>query len=443
MKLINENLQKRIQVSVYALLFLCLLLGLSVVLEGCADECDIKRTYVYYEPVYTTVDELRSAVEQTTPRQIEGAGRLYFYNNYIFINQPGEGIHILDNNDPSNPALKSFVTIPGNFDLAIKGNVLYADSYVDLVVLDISDVQAISEIGRVKNVFNNYSYGYYGDLASGNIITGWEEKENVTVQKSECDAEIQAWGGILYEKGIAFTSDATVSPTMAPGTGSGPGVGGSMARFTINQDHLYALDNDSLQAFNITALNNPVAGKSVFLGWDIETIFPYKTNLFIGSRSGMHIVDVSQPASPEKISTYDHVRVCDPVVAQDDLAYVTLRSGSECEGFTNQLEIINIENLRSPELLYTYPMTNPHGLGIDGTSLFICDGQDGLKIFDASDPSKISDNMLAHYPGMNAFDVIPFENLLMMIGTDGLYQYDYSDPNNIKFLSKIAIGNAE
>ena len=45
--------------------------------------------------------------------------------------------------------------------------------------------------------------------------------------------------------------------------------------------------------------------------------------------------------------------------------------------------------------------------------------------------------MVAHYKDINATDVIPFNNLLMMIGEDGIFQYDYSDPKNIKLLSQI------
>lgn len=155
----------------------------------------------------------------------------------------------------------------------------------------------------------------------------------------------------------------------------------------------------------------------------------------------MHILDVTTPSNPVKVSTYEHVRVCDPVVVQDDLAYVTLRSGTQCEGFTNQLEVINIEDLTSPQLLEVYPMTNPHGLGIDEQMLFICDGDDGLKVYDASDITRIDERQLAHYAGINAHDVIPFNNVLIMIGKDGIYQYDYSNPQDVKFLSKIEVTN--
>jgi hypothetical protein len=157
----------------------------------------------------------------------------------------------------------------------------------------------------------------------------------------------------------------------------------------------------------------------------------------------MHIFDITTPATPTHVSTYAHVRSCDPVIVDGDYAYVTLRSGTTCQGFTNQLEVIDIKDVKSPQLLKTYAMTNPHGLGKDNSTLFICDGSAGLKVYDASDINLIENKQLAHYQDIHAYDVIPFNNTLMMIGEDGLFQYDYSDPKNIKLLSHIVASNEE
>jgi hypothetical protein len=443
MDTLNKRLQKRIHISLYVFLFLTGLLGLSVLLEGCSDKCTVQNEYVYFEPVYTSLNEVRDAVEVVDPKQITSVGKIYFKAGWLFVNEPGEGIHIFDNRDPAHPLAKSFLKIPGNYDLAIKNNTLYADSYIDLVVFDITDIDHINETNRLENIFSNYnSLGFYMDAQRG-LVTDWKEAKEVTVYESDCEMDVQPWGGAFYNEGIAWSSSASFDSraAIAPGNGSVSGVGGSMARFTINADHLYTLDGGDVQAINISNESNPVAASRTNIAWDMETIFPYGNNLFIGSRSGMHILDISSPAVPVKISTYEHVRVCDPVVVQDDLAFVTLRSGSECEGFTNQLEVINIKNLNSPQLLEVYPMTNPHGLGIDGNTLFICDGSEGLKVYDAADISKIDEHQLAHYAKINAFDVIPFDNVLMMIGSDGIFQYDYSNPKDIRFLSKIEIAH--
>jgi hypothetical protein len=84
-------------------------------------------------------------------------------------------------------------------------------------------------------------------------------------------------------------------------------------------------------------------------------------------------------------------------------------------------------------------MTSPHGLGIDHGTLFICDGMEGLKVYNAGDILHIAENMIGHFMGIHASDVIPYNKTLLMIGADGLYEYDYTDPKNITQLSKIAI----
>ena len=79
-------------------------------------------------------------------------------------------------------------------------------------------------------------------------------------------------------------------------------------------------------------------------------------------------------------------------------------------------------------------MTNPHGLSKDGDLLFICDGNDGLKVYNAANRNSIS--LIKHITGLSTYDVIAWNDVAIVSATDGLYQYDYSDVNNIKLLSK-------
>jgi hypothetical protein len=104
------------------------------------------------------------------------------------------------------------------------------------------------------------------------------------------------------------------------------------------------------------------------------------------------------------------------------------------------MEVIDLKNIMSPVLMKSYSMSEPYGLGIDNKTLFVCDGQAGLKIYDASDPLRIDQHMLKQYTNIKALDVIPFGNVLIMIAEDGIYQYNYTDLQNIKQLSKIPIG---
>jgi hypothetical protein len=398
-------------------------IAFSLLSTGCNDRCTETQSYSYYEPVYTPLSVIRSSVKLDAPQPVTSVGKIYFKDNFLYVNQPGKGIHVIDNHDPANPVVKGFITIPGNYDLSIRNSILYADSYMDLVAIDIANPEQIQVVSRLENAFSNYnSLGFYASTELG-VVTDWVMKEVTAVDSEPCGAAMQYWGGYYFEKGImmasaSFDSQAAISP------GNSTGIGGSMARFTINNNHLYMLDAGHIHTADISVPAIPEMKSSQPVGWDIETIFPYHDKLFLGARSGMHIYGLDDPANPTKITTYAHINSCDPVVVAGDYAYVTLRSGTECNGFTNQLEVLDISTITDPQLLKIYPMFNPHGLGIDNDVLFICDGDSGLKIYDATNKLTIGDNVLKHYDNIHAFDVIPFNDVLMLIGEDGIVQYD-------------------
>ncbi|MDP4224403.1 MAG: hypothetical protein Q8868_13935, partial [Bacteroidota bacterium] len=202
---------------------------------------------------------------------------------------------------------------------------------------------------------------------------------------------------------------------------------------------LYVVDQNSLKIFDITNKTSPVKAGDFYPGWNIETMFLSGSYMFLGTTTGMVIYDISIPLSPTSRTFFTHARSCDPVIVDDTIAYVTLRSGTTCGGNVNCLDIVNIRNIAQPSLVYSYGMTNPHGLGKDGNLLFICDGNAGLKVFDASDPLLTGSRLLYTYPNINAYDVIPIGDVLVLIGDNGLYQYDYSNIQNITLLSKIEV----
>ena len=427
----------------------------SLVLTGCVqDKCNQTITYTTWNPVYMSYEDMRSAIANEGPRELRRPGKIYFYGHYVFISEINEGVHIIDNLDVANPQNIGFIVVPGNNDIAVKGNSLYADSYVDLVTLDISDVLNVRETDRERDVFPYRMHlgNLWADAAQG-VVREFVEAE--VTESYDCNdmGQRSVWGGGLFVRtfgGGMMTMDAAFSssnsgptvnlPPSAAGFELAVGVGGSMARFTLMNNHLYTVTDQSLLVFDISELSNPSRGAIVQIGWNIETIFPFQHNrLFIGSQTGMFVYDVSNGAQPSYLSQFQHARSCDPVVVEGDYAYVTLRGGTECGGFTNQLDVIRISNITQPVLEASYSMVNPHGLGIRNGTLFICDGEAGLKVYNAADPRAISQNQIAHFPNIHAFDVIPLTTVLLMIGEDGFYQYDYSDLNNIRQISHIPI----
>lgn len=223
-----------------------------------------------------------------------------------------------------------------------------------------------------------------------------------------------------------------------PSGASGSGQGGSTARFTLSGDYLYTLSGYQLKTFNIQKPSDPQLWSENRLSWNVETLFAYKNNLFIGSTTGVFIYDISTPAFPKYKSQFSHIRSCDPVVVQDNFAYVTLRNTSTCRGTINQLDVLDISSLTAPKLIKSYPMEAPYGLAIDGENLFICDGGAGLKWFNVHDPRNIEPVPKGQRGDVKCSDLIARNFLLITTGERGIEQLDYKS-TPIRTLSQIPV----
>ena len=398
------------------------LLVLILLTTTCKDEVIKTITYHAMVPFYLSVSEVRAQVSAVqAPQELSMPGKIYIYGKYLFITEVNKGIHIVDNSNPATPRFINFINIAGNADMAVNSSVLYADNYIDLLAFDVSDPAAIKPLKRVENVFENL----YVDKAKG-IIVGY--KDSVITQVSN---------GNNYPNGY-YQNDSRGFAAASGGEQS-YGIGGSTARFTLMNRNLYTVDNFNLKLFNVSNPAEPAYVKTINIGNGIETIFPYRDKLYIGSTTGMHIYDASNPASPVKLSTYRHLTSCDPVVVQDNLAYVTLRSGNFCQQGTNVLQVLNIENASNPVLISSFPMLNPHGLSISGSTLFICEGDYGFKALNSSDALTIGQKQLSFLKNITATDVIAGPKSLIVTGTKGIYQFDYSDPSDLKLLSHLSL----
>jgi hypothetical protein len=411
----------------------------ALLISSCDDTAF--REYEGYAPVYMTYAELRTAVKIEQNVDLENPGKIYYKDNYIFIVEELKGIHVYDNTDPASPVKKAFVNLPGVVDISISGYILYADSFVDLVMIDVENIDNMQEVARVKDILpytvtpspdDDYPMALV-DEEKG-VVIDWE----LRTIRERIYTEPYPWP-IYYRGGLKFLDAANASGASSGVSGSGTGFGGSMARFGIKDKVLYIVDQNTLKVFDISNKTSPVKVGDFYPGWNIETMFLSGDNMFLGTTTGMIIYDISNPMVPKSKSSFVHATSCDPVIVDDTLAYVTLRSGTNCGSNVNCLDVINIRNITKPSLVSTFPMSNPHGLGKAGDLLFICDGNAGLKIYDASDPKTLGNKLIYSYPSMNAYDVIPIGNVLVMIGDDGLSQYSYSNIQNITLLSKIEV----
>ncbi len=422
------------------------LLILLVAFNSCKDI--YTEVFTANSPIYMSYEDLRSAVKVTSPRDLENTGKIYFKDNYIFVNEELKGIHIIDNNDPSNPQNIGFIEIPGNVDIAIKNNTLFADSYVDLIALDISDITNPVEVKRIKDVFpyttpkpENEDLRLAKVDQEKGVVIGWEVKK-VRQEMEYHYYPYYEFGGMRKDYSTAEMLDVGAAP-VANG-GSAFGVGGSMARFGLYDDYLYVVDKSTLFMFDVKNPESPTNIGKQNVGWDIETMFIYDNRIFFGTQSGMQIYSLEVPTVPKYVSNFWHITSCDPVVISKGYAYITLRGGTRCGSSVNRLDVLKLaDNYIDNTLVASYPLNGPYGLGIDDETLFVCDGDAGLKVYSVEDKKHIDDHQIATFSNINTFDVIPFKNHLFMIGDDGFYQYDYSDLQNIHQISFIPVKKKE
>ena len=222
--------------------------------------------------------------------------------------------------------------------------------------------------------------------------------------------------------GVSASSDSANS--------GGTGVGGSMARFAISGDFLYTLNERELKSFDITEPEAPlVYTDTTNLSFDVETLFSAGDYLYVGGQSGMDIYDKKL----KRLGSVSHFKSCDPVVVQDNIAYVTLNTSNSCrikEG-TNALQVYDVKDPFNPHLIYTqeHYISAPTGVGIDGDVLFVCDGHEGLKLFDVNKTEgKVSLSFNRHnaIADINCYDLIPHKNLLIVSNGADVRQFDYS-----------------
>jgi len=399
-------------------------------MQGCMkDSC--KRTYTLYKPIYKSLTQVRADMKSTAPQALQNTGKLNVFGNYIFLNEVGKGIHVIDNANPSSPKNIAFINIPNNIDLAVRGSYLYADSYSDIIVFDISNpvnikpVKFMDNVMKEKNVYWNPSTTN-ADLIQ--VVVGYTQKDTTV------DCGRTTWSTCSSCDALAMSSGGASSfYAAAPQTGTG----GSMSSFTIVNDYLYAVSAASLYSISIANPQDPQQTAVRSMGWGIETIYPFQNKLFIGSRNGMFIYDLANPSNPAPQGQFRHATSCDPVIADGQYAYVTLRDGTTCNTTLNELNVLDISNMSSPQLKARINLTNPHGLAKDGNTLIICDGKAGLKIFNASAPLNLQ--LVKKVEGLETFDVIAMNNKAIVVAKDGLYQYDYSNPSNPALLSKMAV----
>ncbi|GGF75292.1 LVIVD repeat-containing protein [Wenyingzhuangia marina] len=232
---------------------------------------------------------------------------------------------------------------------------------------------------------------------------------------------------VIVLVGCDQNSSDTVGSSETPADGQG----GSLATFTLKGDYLYTVDNSKLNSFLISGNHqeNPAFVDAVTVGFGIETLSGFGDNLFIGSSSAMYIYNLENPERPKFKSISRHFRACDPVIANQNNAFVTVRSGNRCGGDINQLKIYDIIDVENPILLLDKTLVEPKGMALYDQYIFVADT--AIRVYDIS---KIESGEISFVKKIDVFvnDLIIRENHLFAIGDSGVYQYDLENSTGLE-----------
>lgn len=388
-----------------------------VFLSSCEKEDSVTEKAKFAVPILKSLAQIRENISISGAKATNSDGKIYVAQNYLFYIAKEQGIHIFNNQNPAAPSNIAFINLEGVHDISVKGNYLYADNFVDLLVFDISNIENITLVRTVENSLSfNATYPEDAEFYDYSIIP---EIDEVIV-----GFEIQLKNRPQGQE-VIWANDA-LSGFESSG-GNAVGTGGSYAKFQINNNALYTIDSYQLNVFNITNPENTSFDKTVYMnlwmnGGEFETLFIQKEILFVGSTTGMFTVDATDEFNPVFVGGFSHATACDPVVVFGNTAYITIRGGSSCGAIEDQVNVIDVTDISNPTLISTKLVNEPYGLGIKNDVLYVCCGTNGLKVFNAVNSSNLT---LENTYNEDVKDVIPLDSHLIVVGTNKIIQYGY------------------
>lgn len=139
-----------------------------------------------YVPVYANAADAQQVVLQS-PQPIVNGGKIATLGNFVFQVETDKGIHIIDYSNPAVPVKRGFIKNALCRELAIKGSSIYTNNLSDLVVIDISNANAVTVTSRINNAFPDLAlqfppftgcYFECADPAKGLVIQWNKQKVN-------------------------------------------------------------------------------------------------------------------------------------------------------------------------------------------------------------------------------------------------------------------------
>ncbi len=223
------------------------------------------------------------------------------------------------------------------------------------------------------------------------------------------------------------------------------GRSGSITRFAVHNGYMYALNPNQIRTYSLQNPDKPQLVHTLNTEYGLETIIIYDNTIFLGSRTALYILSISNPAAPSILARTDRMDFllggCDPVVVKGNYAYSTVKIiENVCGRIAAQsaLLVYDVTDKTRPLNIGTYFLNLPNGLGYKDNFLFVCDeGSDLVQVFNISDPRNLQYTNF-DISITDPVDLIVDRDRLIVSAKTEFRFYDISDITQIRQLGRIS-----
>ncbi len=260
-------------------------------------------------------------------------------------------IHTVDVSDPYNPSQVAFNGIVGN-----PAHNIHLDAQ-----------------GRIHATGQQY-YAILGIDNSGNI-SNMGQKEFIYGAGAVYGKDVVAfvgYNGYMYILDLLLPGFPAWSVTNVGGIGD----------IEVRNNYAYILNDDGLQVWDVSNVQNPVFVSSVFAAYNYKDIFLSGNYAYLSSGpQGLRIIDITDPANLILMGTFDTYSVALGLFNSGNLTYLA--------NAEDGLLIIDNTDLDNPVLLGQYPIPDGFIYQVevrDNIAYTVC-WTSGFRIIDVSNPA--------------------------------------------------------
>jgi hypothetical protein len=392
--------------------------------------------------------EILDVTDPTAPQLVSvfgvptAARRLDVHPPYLYVADYGEGLLVVDVADPGNPTQVGSLSIPHLTEAVAvedRGSERYAylaNPYVGVVIADVTDpanpeslvtlqmqawdVACGDSILAVAAQIDGLVMLDVSDPAAPELLSQWNPVDHlfhfVSYQRGLAAAEVYLFGQLLADVQDPTNPSLVLVHEMGS-SGDHVVVRDPYVYFTHWTGTLHLLRNDLAGGMEeVGRLELPTR---VLEGVDVEGRYAYCACW----DSGLVVVDVSSPDSPEIVGQFVRPGRAMAVDALGEYAYI-----ADWEG---RMWVVDVSDPTNPHQVggYSYiPFATGFDVCVRDTLAFVAFGEADLHILDVSDPTQPHPAGFVSFPGWAYGVEVSGDYAYVAAGVGGLQVIDLSGP---------------